>query len=54
MTKSLKPTNLDLFEQMTKHLIAESQKLGLPNARIRDLQEIKVVIRAIRKAREKT
>jgi|APGre2960657373_1045057.scaffolds.fasta_scaffold44775_3 hypothetical protein len=53
MTKSQKPTNLELFEEMTTQLIAEARRLGLPNARVRDLQETKVVIKQIRKAREK-
>jgi len=54
MTKSPKPINLDLFEYMTDRLIAEARQIGLPNARIRDLQETKVVVRALRKARDKT
>lgn len=53
MTKLPKPTNLDLFEEMTSNLIAEARRMGLPNARIRDLQETKVVIKLIRKTRDK-
>ena len=53
MTKLSKPINLDLFEEMTLQLTAEAIRLGLPNARVRDLQETKVVIKQIRKAREK-
>ena len=46
-----KLVNLDTFSETIQTLIVESKKLGLPNARISDLREIKVVIRAIRKAR---
>lgn len=46
-----KLVNLDTFNETIQTLIVESKKLGLPNARISDLREIKVVIRAIRKAR---
>ena len=53
MTKSPKPVNLDLFEEMIVQLIAETRKLGLPNARIRDLQDAKIVIKQVRKTREK-
>ena len=52
MTKSQKPINLDTFEEMIRQLIAEAKKLGLPHARVRDLQETTVVIKQIRKSRE--
>ena len=52
MTKSQKPINLDTFEEMIRQLIAEAKRLGLPHARVRDLQETKVVIKQIRKSRE--
>jgi len=48
-----KQVDLDAFEEMTVSLIMEAKKYGLAGTRIRDLQDTKVVIRAIRKCREK-
>ena len=53
IVKSPKQVDLDAFEEMTVSLIMEAKKYGLAGTRIRDLQDTKVVIRAIRKCREK-
>ena len=53
IVKLPKQVDLDAFEEMTVSLIMEAKKYGLAGTRVRDLQDTKVVIRAIRKCREK-
>lgn len=52
MTKSpKKQTDLDTFEVMLEELIAEARKRRIANARLGDLQHVRLAVKALREAR---